>query len=68
MSEEGGGQRHSKALDANLITDETERAKAEARNGLRQFERAMEMLDYWLAAPDRPFRLRISMILTPCRA
>lgn len=63
MSDEGGGQRHSKALDANLITDETERAKAEARNGLRQFGRAMEMLDYWLATPDRPFRLRVSTIL-----
>jgi Fic family protein len=63
MSDEGGGQRHSKALDANLITDETERAKAEARNGLRQFERAMEMLDHWLANPDRQFRLRVSTIL-----
>lgn len=63
MSDEGRGQRHSKALDANLIMDETERAKAEARNGLRQFGRAMEMLDYWLATPDRPFRLRVSTIL-----
>lgn len=68
MSDEGGGQRHSKALDANLITDDTERAKAEARNGLRQFERAMEMLDYWLATPDRPFRLRVSTILNLHRA
>lgn len=63
MSDEGGGQRHSKALDANLITDETERARAEARNGLRQFGRAMEMLDYWLATQDRLFRLRVSTIL-----
>jgi hypothetical protein len=29
MSDEGGRQRHSKALGAKLITDETERAKAE---------------------------------------
>jgi Fic family protein len=63
MTDQGGGQRHSKALDADLIPDPAERAKAEARNGLRQFDRAMEMLEYWLAPPERTFRLRLSTIL-----
>lgn len=46
MTDDGGGQRHSKAQQADLIPDPVERANAEARNGLRQFDRAMEILEH----------------------
>jgi len=39
---------HSRALDAELITDEVLKAQQEARNGLRQFDTVVEMVDYWL--------------------
>ncbi len=55
--------RHSRALDAELITDEVLKAKQEARNGLKQFDTVIEMVDYWLQ-PERAFRLRLSAILT----
>ncbi|MGH9668777.1 MAG: Fic family protein [Terriglobales bacterium] len=54
--------RHSRAFEADLITDPAERAKAEARNGLRQYDTVIEMVDYWLQ-PGRPFKLRLSAIL-----
>lgn len=54
--------RHSRAFEADLIADPEARAKAEARNGLRQYDAVIEMVDYWLQ-PDRPFRLRVSAIL-----
>ena len=54
--------RHSKAFEAELITDPTELAQAEARNGLRQADRVIEMVEYWLQ-PERPFRLRVSTLL-----
>lgn len=57
-----GGRRHSKALSAEIIHDPQERAKAEARNGLRQFDATIEIIDYFLD-PERPFRLRPSQIL-----
>lgn len=62
MADEDGGRRHSRPLSADIITDAKERAEAEARNGLRQFDAALELIDYWLQ-PDRPFRLRVSHIL-----
>src|ERR1039457_7717664 len=54
--------RHSRALDAALVTDPDERAKAEARNGLRQFDAVIEMVDSF-SEPDRPFKLRPSHLL-----
>jgi len=54
--------RHSKALDAELITDPDELAAREARNGLRQFDAVVEMVDFFLQ-PDRDFRLRLSHLL-----
>lgn len=54
--------RHSRALDAELITDEILKAQQEARNGLKQFDTVIEMVDYWLQ-PERAFRLRLSAIL-----
>jgi len=55
-------ERHSKAFDAELIADPFERAKREARNGLRQYDYVIEAIDYWLSS-DRAFRLRPSLIL-----
>lgn len=55
--------RHSEALEVELIADPDEKAKQEAKNGLRQFDSAIEQIEYWLQ-PDRPFRLRPSAILS----
>jgi len=60
MSEEQ--DRHSKAFDAELITDPDEKAKAEARNGLRQFDAVIELTEYFLQ-PERKFKLRPSHLL-----
>lgn len=56
-------QRHSKALEVDLIADPVERAKQEAKNGLRQFDEVIEQTEYWLQ-PHRPFRLRPSAVLS----
>src|ERR1700704_160256 len=55
-------ERHSKAFDAELIADPVERAKREARNGLRQYDYVIEAIDHWLSS-GRTFRLRPSLIL-----
>lgn len=54
--------RHSKALQAELVTDPQELAKREARNGLRQFDAVIEMIGAFLD-PERPFKLRPSHLL-----
>src|SRR6185312_15970138 len=56
-------ERHSKAADAQLISDPEEKARREASNGLRQASTVNEMVEYWLQ-PDRPFKLRVSQLLT----
>lgn len=60
-------ERHSKALEAELISDPDERARLEAKNGVRQFDLAIEQIEYWLH-PERPFRLRPSAIMALNRA
>ena len=60
MSEER--DRHSKALDVELIADPTARAEAEAKNGIRQFDAVVELIDYFLS-PDRNVKLRPSHLL-----
>jgi len=55
-------ERHSQALEVELVTDPAEKARREARNGLRQYDEVVEQVEYWLQ-PDRPFRLRPSAIL-----
>lgn len=55
--------RHSDALEAELITDPDQKAHREAKNGLRQFDGAIEQIEYWLQ-PERPFKLRPSAIMT----
>lgn len=60
-------ERHSRAVQAELITDPDELAKREARNALRQFDSVVEMIDYFLQ-PEHPFKLRPSTILHLHRA
>lgn len=54
--------RHSEALEAELISDPDEKARQEAKNGLRQFDSAVEQIEYWLH-PERRFKLRPSAIM-----
>jgi Fic family protein len=56
-------ERHSKALEIELISDPDQKARQEAKNGLRQFDEVLELINYWLQ-PDRPFKLRLSAILS----
>jgi len=56
-------ERHSRTFEVELITDPTEKARQEARNGLRQFDEVIDQIEYWLH-PERPFRLRPSAILS----
>lgn len=54
-------QRHSKALDAELIKDPIKNAEAEARNGLRQYDYGMQIVQQ--AIERNSFKIRISLIL-----
>ncbi|MGE5737108.1 MAG: Fic family protein [Acidobacteriota bacterium] len=54
--------RHSRALDAELITDPDEKAKREARNGLKQFDAVIELIEYFLQT-DRKVSVRPSHLL-----
>jgi Fic family protein len=53
--------RHSEAETASVVTDDLERAKKEAANGLRQAERVRDLV--LSAMEGRPFKLRTSTIL-----
>ena len=55
--------RHSEALEAELIADPDQKARREAENGVRQFDSAIEQIEYWIH-PERPFKLRPSTILS----
>lgn len=55
-------QRHSKALDAELITDPIQKAEAEALNGLRQFDAGRACIREALERGS--FKLRVSLLLT----
>ena len=54
--------RHSKALDAELISDPAALAEREARNALQQVDAVIEMVEYF-TQPDRKFKLRPSHLL-----
>ncbi len=61
MTGEQRARRDSRALEPELITDPQERAAAEARNGLRQYDAAIGAIH---TALDKPFfKLRPSLIL-----
>jgi Fic family protein len=55
--------RHSRALEADLISDPDERAAREAQNGLRQFDAVVELANFYLQG-GHAFRLRLSHLLT----
>lgn len=59
--------RHSETPEVELVSDPAQIAEREARNAVRQFDLAIEQIDYWLH-PDRPFKLRPSAILALNRA
>ncbi len=54
--------RHSKALDAEIVSDPEEIAKIEARNGIHQFDAVTEMIEHF-SNPERKFKLRPSHLL-----
>ncbi|ODT70331.1 MAG: cell filamentation protein Fic [Pelagibacterium sp. SCN 63-23] len=60
MSDESN-QRHSKALEADLIVDPLEKANAEALNGLRQYDYGLNVIRE--AIERKSFKLRISLVL-----
>jgi Fic family protein len=55
--------RHSHAEDAQLLNDPDEIARREAENGLRQFSVALESIRTHVKDPERPFKLRASLIV-----
>lgn len=54
--------RHSRALEASLITDADQIATAEGRNGLRQIDEVIEIVEHH-TQQRRPFKLRPSTLL-----
>ena len=62
MAEAEPERRDSKALEPELIKDPQERAKAEARNGLLQYDAGIKTIQ--TALERSPFRLRPSLILS----
>ncbi len=59
--------RHSKAKDAELITDPDELARKESFNVVQQFRAVSDMVETFLQ-PERPFKLRPSHLLHLHRA
>jgi Fic family protein len=57
------GDRHSKAEDAQLLSDPDEIARREAENGLRQFNLALEIIRSSVKDDERAFELRAGPIL-----
>ena len=60
MSEEQ--ERHSQALEPELVSDSDEIARIEARNGVRQIDAVTEMIEHF-SDPERKFKLRPSQLL-----
>ena len=54
--------RHSKAREAEIVSDPDEQARVEARNGVRQFDAVTEMIEHF-SHPERKFKLRPSHLL-----
>jgi len=59
--------RHSRALEAQIITDPDELARKESFNVVEQFRAVADMVETYLQ-PDRPFKLRPSHLLHLHRA
>ena len=62
MTVEESDRRHSKALEPELISDPKLKAEAEATNGLRQDDLAVQAVQ--TAVERQPFKLRLSLILS----
>lgn len=62
MTVEESDRRHSKALEPELISDPKLKAEAEAANGLRQYDLAVQAVQ--TAVERQPFKLRLSLILS----
>jgi Fic family protein len=62
------GERHSVADAPLILTDPDEIARREAENGIRQFSLALEIIRSFVKDPERPFKLRSSVILQLHRA
>jgi Fic family protein len=60
--------RHSVAETTPLLQDPDEIARREAENGILQFDLALDIIRSFIKEPERPFRLRSSMILNLHRA
>jgi Fic family protein len=56
--------RHSEALEPELISDPDKKARREVRNGFQQFDHAIELIEYWLQPDRKPFKLRPSAIMS----
>ncbi len=59
--------RHSRALEAQIITDPDELARKESFNVVEQFRTVADMVETYLD-PERPFKLRPSHLLHLHRA
>lgn len=55
--------RHSRALEAEIISDPVLRAQQEALNGLRQFDTVLKMVETFLEPERQPFKFRPSHLL-----
>jgi len=55
--------RHSKALEPELVSDPDEKARAEAANGLRQYDQVYELVRHWTLPERAGFKLRLSVLL-----
>lgn len=56
-------RRHSRAYDAEIVTDPDELARREALNGLRQFDTVIRMVEGFLDPERQPFKFRPSHLL-----
>src|SRR3954469_9867030 len=55
--------RQSRADEPEIVVDEAERAKLEARNALEQFDAVISLVEQFTEPEHPPFRLRSSVIL-----
>jgi hypothetical protein len=55
--------RHSRALEADIISDPDLLAKQEALNGLKQFDAVLQMIEAFLDPQRQPFKFRLSHLL-----
>lgn len=56
-------ERHSAAAEVSLITDEDERARRESENAVAQFDMVLDLIEE-VTRTEKPFRLRVSIILS----